>query len=147
MIEDGHSVEANAAAFWDGVRAQLEAGSAGARVVVELGAPAPGAAGARRDLGLPVGQLADWRFPPGADCTGLHVHEHADRYEAHLDQVHPACGLVEHVRADAPQLLVVGGALVGTWIALGGGAGRAIAGLLLGAAVGAVFTRQAATGR
>jgi hypothetical protein len=140
MAGDGDSVEATAAAYWADVRLQIEA-SPGSRVAVDLGAPPPATAGARRDLGLPVGQLADWRFPAAADCTGLHVHEHADRYEAHIDQVHPACGLVEHVRVDAPQLLVVIGALVGTGLGLGGGTGRAVLGLVLGAALGAAFTR------
>jgi hypothetical protein len=128
--------------FWAQVRAQLEAAPAGSRVqLLQLDAPSPELAGARRDLGLPAGQLADWRFPPGPDCSGLHVHEHAGWYEAHLDQVHPACSLVGHVQADAPQLLVASGALVGAWLGGGGGVGRLLVGLVLGAAAGAGLTR------
>lgn len=144
MQDERDSVTATAADFWGDVRRQLEGSPAGARVVVGLDAPAPELAGARRDVGLPVGQLADWRFAAAADCTGLHVHEHADRYEAHIDRVHPACSLVGHVRADAPQLLVAGAALAGTWAALasGGGTGRIVLGLVLGAAAGAALTSK-----
>lgn len=77
----------------------------------------PGVVGAVRSHGWPRGQLADWRFPPDSDCRGLHVHEFELVYRAHVDEVHPECSLVEHIRRDvAPLWLVTGttaGAIVG----------------------------------
>ncbi|WP_170136164.1 hypothetical protein [Nannocystis exedens] len=74
--------------------------------------------GAVRSLGWPRGQIADWRFPPTPGCRGLHVHEYADRWEAHVDRVHPACDPLGHLQHDAPQILIGGGALVGGLLGL-----------------------------
>lgn len=130
----------SAADVWTEVREQLVDLPAGARIVLHKDVPHPQLGGARRDIGLPAGQLADWRFAPGPDCTGVHVHEFADRYVAHLDRVHPACSIVGHVRSDAPQLLVglgiLGGAAVG---ARSGGVGGLLLGALAGAALGAAL--------
>ncbi len=76
--------------------------------------PDPRALGARASIGLLRGQRADLRFAPDASCRGLHVQAFADRWEAHLDQVHPECDLLGHLRRDAPAALVavvVGGTL------------------------------------
>ncbi len=68
--------------------------------------PDPRALGARESIGLPRGQRGDLRFPPDAACRGLHVQAFPDRWEAHLDQVHPECDLLGHLRRDAPTALV-----------------------------------------
>ena len=60
----------------------------------------PALSGAVRSSGLDVGQVADWRFPPDAKGRGLHVHEYANEWRAHLDRVHPARSLLGHVLAD-----------------------------------------------
>jgi hypothetical protein len=67
--------------------------------------PDPRALGARESVGLPRGQGVDLRFPPDAACRGLHVQAFPDRWEAHLDQVHPECDLLSHLRRDAPTAL------------------------------------------
>jgi len=83
--------------------------------------PHPRDAGARVSAGIPRGQIEDYRFPPEDDCGGLHVQEFDDRWEAHIDGVHPACDAVDHLRVDAP----------GAWVAAGGALGAAV-GILLG---------------
>ncbi len=75
--------------------------------------PNPREAGARVSVGLPVGQLADYRFPPDRGCTGIHVHEHHDHWAVHLDRVHPDCDVIEHVRRDAPDMWCLSGAVLG----------------------------------
>jgi hypothetical protein len=126
---------------WDDVRAQIEA-APGSRVTLGLeGTPHPQEAGATRDLGLPVGQLDDWRFPPAGDCTGMHVHRFADRWVAHIDRVHPACSLVGHVRADAPQLLVGVGLALGAAVGARSGAVGCILGAVLGGLSGAALAK------
>lgn len=102
---------------WQSIRDELEA--SGGVVVVPLDAiEHPSTAGAVAAQGLPVGQQSDWRFPPGADCSGMHVHGYPDRWEAHIDAVHPACSLVDHARVDAPILWLGGGLVVGLAIGL-----------------------------
>lgn len=64
----------------------------------------PADAGAKKSLGIPVGQIAHWRFPPRPDGAGMHVHEYSDRYEAHLDRVHPEHSTVKHLVRDTPKL-------------------------------------------
>ncbi len=95
----------------------------------------PQAAGLRRSLGLPVGQLADWRM---LGCGhGLHVREYADRYTAHIDHVNPNCDLPGHVVSDAPK--VAGGAALGALLglALGESPRAMMLGALIGGALGA----------
>lgn len=129
---------------WSEVERRLAAQAPGAVLVVKrTGIETPAAAGAVLALGLPRGELRGWRFPPSITCSGLHVHEYADHYVAHLDQVHPACDLLGHVQADAPELLAVGtvGAFLGF---LGGGGVRRPGRALVGAVVGAVLGAAAA---
>jgi len=73
----------------------------------------PKAAGAARSVGVPRGQRfgGDWRWRL-PDCSGLHVQDFGDHWEAHIDQVAPSCDLGGHLRADAPGVvvaMVVGG--------------------------------------
>lgn len=129
---------------WDEVRGQLEHAPIGASVRVALADIGhPRDEGALKDVGLPVGQLADWRFPALADRSGLHVHEHATYWEAHIDRVHPASSLLGHVQHDVPQLLVVGGAAFGAALAVksGGGLLGVALGLVVGGVVGTMLTR------
>ncbi len=92
---------------WDDVHDELARRPARTVLRVARGAlPDPRALGARESVGLPRGQGADLRFPPDAACRGLHVQAFADRWEAHLDQVHPECDLLGHLRRDAPAALV-----------------------------------------
>ncbi len=91
----------------------------------------PSAAGLSLSIGLPFGQRADYRLRLKG-CQGLHVHDFGTHYEAHLDKVHPECGVVEHLRRDAPKTYVGVGIVVG-----------ALAGILLtkkpqGALAGAI---------
>ncbi len=88
---------------WAEVERQLETGIS--KLTIPKGEiPTPADAGATKSLGLPVGQYSDWRFPPRPDGAGLHVHEFPDRYEAHLDQVHPQASTVRHLMRDTPKL-------------------------------------------
>ncbi len=132
---------------WADVRTTLERLPHGSQVFAAAGELVhPQAEGAQRSVGLPRGQVSDWRFEPGADCTGLHVHELAGGWAAHLDAVHPDCGIVAHLQADAPEVLVGGGVGLG---ALGGLVlGRSPAAVVLGALLGLVVggaTKKAAT--
>lgn len=101
-------------ASWLEVRLMLEGQPAGVQMALTRGSIAhPREEGAVRSLGWPRGQIADWRFPPTPTCRGLHVHEHPDRWVAHVDRFHPDCDPLGHLLHDAPQLLVGGAALVG----------------------------------
>jgi hypothetical protein len=94
----------------------------------------PRAGGLMPSTGLPLGQSADFRLRY-QDCRGLHIRDFGTYYEAHLDQVHPDCGLVDHLRQDAP----------GTYVAVGTALG-ALAGLLLGKKPAAIFAGAAVGG-
>lgn len=96
----------------------------------------PEDAGARESIGWPVGQGADFRFPPESDCTGLHVHDRGDHWTAHLDRVHPDCDAVEHLRKDAPAAFLSGGAVLGAVV--GAMVARSGIGAAVGAGVGAL---------
>ena len=128
-------------ATWEDVALLLATMPAGGEVFVARGElPAPSDAGASLSVGLPRGQLADWRFPPRADCVGLHVHELEDGWRAHLDRVHPACGVVQHLQADAPAVLLLAGPLVGVLVgALGRRPGL---GLVAGLVVGVLLVQR-----
>ncbi len=93
----------------------------------------PTAAGLRPSLGLPVGQMGDWRYSSG---HGLHVREYFDRYTVHVDSVNPNCDLPGHIVSDAPMIAagVALGALIG--LALGENAGAMMVGALIGGALG-----------
>jgi len=73
--------------------------------------PDPARDGARKSVGLPVGQRADYRLLlPSGEC--LHVRDYGEHYGAHLDAVDPSVSVYGHLWNDAPQILVIGGALV-----------------------------------
>lgn len=131
---------------WDEVHARLAAELAGTVVVVpKAEIEPPASAGAKRSFGMFVGQTADWRFPPDAQKRGLHVEDFGDAWRAHLDEKHPDCDLLEHVRRDVPGPMVfyvamAAGAAVGAWLdddenrmrgTLYGVAGGALVALLL----------------
>jgi len=116
-------------AAWTVIYQSLARYQQGTRVSVpKTDIPHPVEAGALPSLGWPVGQSADYRFPPDANRQGFHVQDFGDQWVAHIDQVHPASDLIEHAREDAPQAWLLGGAVIG-------------------AAIGATFvkTRQATT--
>lgn len=94
----------------------------------------PSASGLAPSVGLPYGQRADFRLRH-FDCSGLHVRDFGAHYEAHLDQVHPECGVVDHLRRDAP----------GTYLAAATALG-ALAGTLLGKKPEAIFAGAAIGG-
>ena len=77
----------------------------------------PDVAGARRSIGMPQGQLADYRLTL-PNCRGLHVRDFGTHYEAHVDEVDPACDAIEHLRQDAPDTYIVGAAALGALLAL-----------------------------
>jgi hypothetical protein len=123
---------------WLTVLTELQAQPLGARVTRLRGdIEAPALAGAIASTGLPSpGKLADWRFPPTASCMGLHVHEHADRWVAHLDRVHPECSGAEHLRVDAPAIFVTLSSAVGGAV---GFVARGALGSAVGTLVGALL--------
>jgi hypothetical protein len=96
----------------------------------------PRDAGMVRSVGLPVGQLLDWRWP-STHCGPVHVREFLTYYTCHLDRANPHCDPVEHLAADTPQLVAGAalGALVG--IAFGQSKEAGLVGGLLGALLGA----------
>ena len=90
---------------WAEVERYLEQIPRGTQYTIPKGViVTPADAGAQKSVGLPVGQAADWRFPPRPDGAGLHVHEHEDRYVAHLDAVHPEASTIKHLVRDTPKL-------------------------------------------
>lgn len=127
-------------AVWTRIWNYLSNEKPGTRIAFEkYELPHPRDAGARHSVGLPVeynGEhaIADYRFPPNAACAGLHVREYRNHWVAHVDQVHPECGPVEHLRKDAPGTFVAGGAGVGA--ALGAALGRSWGSALAGAGIG-----------
>lgn len=62
--------------------------------------PSPTDYGATRSYGLPRGQEADYRFPPSADGSGIHVRAYKTTYRVHRDRVHPGVSLIGHFFAD-----------------------------------------------
>ena len=127
---------------WAAVREHLRQLSPGTRVAYERSSlPHPRAVGARVSGSLPIGQHADYRFPRGSPCHGLHVREFEDRWVVEEDEssdgYQPASG--GHVAG------ATGGALLGT--AIGAAVGRsreaAVLGGLLGLIAGAVIVHQA----
>lgn len=99
----------------------------------------PLACGARAAAGLPLGQVADFRWTlPQGEC--LHVRDLGDAYEAHIDQIDPALRPIAHLAVDAPDVFI------GSSVALGAGLGAAfgqdgasaVAGALLGLLAGGI---------
>jgi hypothetical protein len=98
--------------------------------------PHPKTFGMTESVGLPEGQAADYRkVLPGG--RGFHVRDFVTHYEAHLDAVHPAVNLHEHLRVDAPGTYVAGGAALGAL--LGSAMGKSKDSALVGAAVGGLL--------
>lgn len=128
---------------WNNVVAELAGRPPQTRLLLAKGVlPHPKAAGMRPSAGLPEGQIADYRHR-FTDGSGLHVQDFGDHYEAHLDKVHPETDFLQHLREDAPGVLVggaaaagatAGGLIGGTWkAALVGAAIAGIVGILLAA--------------
>ena len=99
--------------------------------------PHPEDAGAKRAIGMPMGQRADFRWRL-SDCSGFHIRDFGSFYEAHIDQIDPSCDPVEHLRQDAPGGYVAGAAALGALfgLLLGGGKDAALVGAGLGTLVG-----------
>lgn len=106
----------------------------------------PQAGGMKSSMGLPVGQIADWRFPKPI-CHGLHVREYESYYTAHIDRANPNCDPVGHMSLDAPA--IGGGAALGALVglALGESAGAMLVGALIGGALGAATSVAAENDR
>lgn len=136
------------ATTWDEVLAELE--HLRPRTNVELcrcRLPHPRDAGLRKALGKPRrGAVAQWRqvLPDG---RGLHVIEYSDRYEAHLDEHDPRAALGQHLRRDAPDVLVRGAQLFGALLAGVGAAAIAGPAVALAAAPVASVVAGAAAAR
>lgn len=128
----------NPSLVWSSVLHRARALREGARIDIgKRSIPHPIEAGARVSVGLPVGQVTDYRFPPSHDCSGLHVQEFEDYWSIHVDKVHPACDIFAHLREDAPSGWIAGGAALGALagLALGRSSGAILAGAALGALV------------
>ena len=91
-----------AARQWGAVARSLREVPLGHSVEVAREAIAhPADAGAVQSIGLPVGQLSDWRFPPRSDGSGVHVQDFGQAgWRAHVDAVHPATSLSGHLIRD-----------------------------------------------
>ena len=121
--------------LWESIRFQLQHYPVGARLSFPKDAlPNPRQAGARVSVGLPVGQIADFRFDPDSSCASMHVQEYSDRWIAHIDTTHPDCGIIEHIRKDAPGAWCFGGAALGA--AIGAALSRRGDAILAGASIG-----------
>lgn len=108
----------------------------------------PSTGGLTPSLGLPVGQRADFRLRY-SDCRGLHVHDFGEHYEIHLDEVHPECGLVEHLRRDAPGTYLGAATALGAFagLLLGKSRDAVVAGAFVGALLGALTGAPEGKGR
>ena len=118
---------------WREIRRELLEGT---RRVVRVSAdevPHPSTEGAVRSVGLPVGQVEDWRFPADDKCRGLHVQMIDGMWVAHVDRIHPDCGGLRHLFADAPAVGFVGS------IGLGASLGFVFQKTVIGAGIGLVF--------
>lgn len=58
----------------------------------------PSRAGFRRSLGMPRGQIADWRKTTGHGC--IHVREYRTWYAVHRDRVDPKVSVFGHLFKD-----------------------------------------------
>lgn len=97
--------------------------------------PHPREAGAQVSIGLPIGQLADYRFGLASPCSGLHVQEFADGWVARLDETHGQWS-TEGSQVACPPVpeVCLGGALAGA--AVGIALGRNTDAMLAGAGIG-----------
>lgn len=101
-------------------------------------------AGLRPALGLPQGQRADFRLRLDRD-RALHVRDFGAFYEAHIDETDPEHGTLLRALRDAPGAGVTGTAVLGGLLGLllGRSPRALVAGLVAGAALGAVAQRAA----
>ena len=101
--------------------------------------PHPLDAGLRMSIGLPAGQIADYRLRL-PDCRGLHVQDFSTHYLVHIDRTDPGCDLVQHLVSDTPGTYLASAALVGGLLGalLGRSDKSMLAGALLGAAIGGI---------
>ncbi len=93
-------------------------------------------------IGAP-GVRAHWRCLDGDTGRSLHALETDEAFLVHWDRVDPSVSLLGHLYADAPQVAVTGGAI------LGAGLGAAIGGkdgALWGAALGVGLSLLARVG-
>ncbi len=140
---------------WAEVVMVLAAGEPGMEIALPLDElELPTDAGMTRSVGLPKGQLKDWRSETMPDGSGLHVLEFVDHYEVHIDRVDPHANLPGHVVQDVVPAMgrsvvplfiaastavgVAGGAAVGKNFeqpVIGAGVGGAM-GLITGVALG-----------
>lgn len=97
----------------------------------------PTRAGMTASIGLPQGQIADFRGRL-LEGRGLHVKDFDSHYEAHIDAVHPAVNPIEHLRQDAPAVFVGGGAALGA--AIGAAVGKSGSSAAAGAAIGGILS-------
>lgn len=104
----------------------------------------PRDAGLRVGMGLPLGQIADYRLRL-ADNRGLHVRDFGSYYLAHIDQTDPACDPLLHLLQDAPKTAVSTFAAVGALLGLALGQNEKAAGV--GAALGLLAGSLAVAGR
>lgn len=102
--------------------------------------PHPLTAGMTTSIGLPEGQLADYRLRLQG-TAGLHVKDFGEHYEIHVDEVHPDVNPIEHLRRDSPGTFVAGGAALGALIgsALGKKSDSVIGGAVLGGILAALL--------
>lgn len=61
--------------------------------------------GWRKSLGLPRGQIADWRKRDGIGC--LHAVEYLTHCEIHRDAIDPEVSLFWHIMYDVPIGVIV----------------------------------------
>ncbi len=94
--------------------------------------PHPRAVGMKPSVGMPLGQVADYRYALESNA-GLHVRDFGHYWEAHLDEVHPDVDPVEHVRRDAPVAFIAGAVALGA--VAGGMLGKSWQSALAGAAI------------
>jgi len=94
--------------------------------------PHPQVVGMTLSIGLPEGQVADYRYA-FSDGSGVHVKDFGGHYQVHLDEVHPGVDPIEHLRRDAPEALIGGSVALGAII--GGIFGKSWQSALTGAAI------------
>ena len=104
----------------------------------------PKTAGMTTSIGLPEGQLADYRLVLSSGA-GLHVKDFGSHYEAHIDEVHPDVDAMEHLRRDAPGVYIAGGAALGA--AVGRTLGTSKNATLVGALFGGLIAAAIAASR
>lgn len=88
-------------------------------VLSKEGLPPPKEAGARKSIGEPDGQIADFRITL-SDGKSVHIKEYDFVFKVHWDWFDPVVDWINHLRHDAPHwwillTTVVGGAIGYVW--------------------------------